>query len=125
MRVKMLNVNHSVVISLLGESHGHSEGRPGVELLPRHHPHQRGLGKVLHQVHHALHLLHRLQPSDLHRVLLEGLIRVLRNVRVILGDVSVVREISCSLNISQGDLVRVVGVEDVVETLGDDRLEFE
>ena len=110
---------------ILCKSHGHPQRRLGAELLAGHHPGERGLGQVLHQVHHALHLLHRLQPSDLHRVLFEGLIRVLRNVRVILGDVSVVREISCGLNISQGDLVRVVGVEDVVETLGDDRLEFE
>ena len=110
---------------LLGESHADPERRPGVELLPRHHPHQRGLGEVLHQVHHALYLLHRLQPGDLHRVLLEGFVRVLRDVRIVLRDVSVVGEVSGGLDISQWDLVGVVGVEDVVETLGDDRLEFE
>ena len=123
MRVRILNVNHSVVISLLGESHGHSEGRPGVELLPRHHPHQRGLGQVLNQLHHALHLLHRLQPGDLHRVLLESFIRVLRNVRIVLGDVGVVWQVSGSLDISQRDLVWIVGVENIVETLGDHSLQ--
>ena len=104
--------------SLLGEPHGDSERRPGVEFLPRHHPHQRGLGEVLHQVHHTLHLLHRLQPGDLHRVLLEGFIRVLRDVRIVLGDVRVVGEVGGSLDISQWDLVWIVGVENVVETLG-------
>ena len=102
---------------LLGESHGDSERRPGVQLLPRHHPHQRGLGQVLNQLHHALHLLHRLQPGDLHRVLLESLVRILRNVRVVLGDVGVVRQVSRCLDISQWDLVRIVGVENVVQTL--------
>ena len=106
---------------LLGESHGDSERRPGVEFLPGHHPHERGLGQVLHQLHHALHLLHRLQPGDLHRVLLESFVRILRNVSIVLGDVGVVRQVSGSLDISQWDLVWIVGVEDVVETLRDYR----
>ena len=77
----------------------------------------------LHLLLSHLHLLHRLQPGDLHRVLLESFIRVLRNVRIVLGDVGVVRQICGSLDISQWDLVWIVGVEDVIETLGNHSLD--